>query len=343
MAENRKDVFFVMDILKFVFCIFVIGIHCEIFTENQILRYWVEKGLFRLAVPYFMLSSGFLLARKIDENLGDVKKSMVQFSKRLLEMLVIFEPLAIVFQGTLLKINQESGTRILLKTIRSVIFYPPGALWYIQAILVGAWILYSLQIKGIHSKIIGFISASLFLFALLCNSYYFVIEDTPIATIVELYLRVAASARNGIFYGLFMMWLGKQAYRFYRKARIDSVKLLIGVLFCYGLYLIEIGVLRGRKMEDDGSIFFMMIPTCFLLLLLSTNLKTSKRKTVVFRNLSTGMYLLHRQVLYVLTIICNLTSFFFTYEVQFILVTLLSMLICLVSYRKAPRLSRILK
>lgn len=71
MQAQRAN-FPVMDIMKFIFCFFIVGIHTEIFSENFQLHYWIEKGLFRLAVPYFILCSGFLLAMKIDTGGGTI-------------------------------------------------------------------------------------------------------------------------------------------------------------------------------------------------------------------------------------------------------------------------------
>lgn len=343
MGRNKQETFFVMDILKFVFCIFVIALHCGIFSTKETLYYWIEKGLFRLAVPYFMLCSGFLFAKKLEENPGDIKKCTVHFSKRLLKMLLVFEPLSIVLQGILFVLDGESGFSIACNIIQSVVFYPFGALWYIQAILVGVWILYFFHVKGVPSKAIDIISTILFLIALVCNSYYFVIENTAIAAVVNGYLRIAVSSRNGVFYGLFMVWMGMKVYRFHRKAHMDSRTLLLGVLFCYGLYLVELWLLMGKTMKGDGSLFVMLIPTSALLLLFSANFKSMNRKTVLLRNLSTGMYLLHRQVLYVLTIVGKLLAVSIPYKVQFAMVALLSMMICCVAYQKAPRIARLLK
>lgn len=64
--QLQKECFPIMDIIKFIFCFFIVGIHTELFAENVEIHYWIEKSLFRLAVPYFVLCSGFLLAMKID-------------------------------------------------------------------------------------------------------------------------------------------------------------------------------------------------------------------------------------------------------------------------------------
>lgn len=80
--------------------------------------------------------------------------------------------------------------KIFLRHIRSVVFYPKGALWYIQACLVGVWI--------IPAGII------LYIFALICNSYNFLVYDTKIGKMVDLLLLIIHSARNGLFYGFFL-------------------------------------------------------------------------------------------------------------------------------------------
>ena len=79
-------------------CVFVVAMHCDVLQKtNPDIHYWVEKGLFQLAVPFFFVTSGFLLGSKMN-NITDIKiiKSVfVKYIKRCFKLLIVFEPIAI--------------------------------------------------------------------------------------------------------------------------------------------------------------------------------------------------------------------------------------------------------
>ena len=90
---SLKRQWYVMDYFKFFFCLCIIGIHAELFKGYGELHYWIEKGIFRVGVPFFIVASGFLLGKKIFPGgvmirKEDVKMTLIAFSKRLLIMLI---------------------------------------------------------------------------------------------------------------------------------------------------------------------------------------------------------------------------------------------------------------
>ena len=345
MGLSKKVNFYMMDIIKFIFCFFIVGIHTEIFSNNIELHYWIEKGLFRLAVPYFVLCSGFLLQRKISEGGGKANlfDTIKHFSDRLMCLLIVFEPISLILIAIIYVREGGSISYITLRLIQSILFYPYGALWYIQAMIIGVWMLYYFVLRKNKIKYGGLIGGPLFLIALICNSYYFVVEDSLFGKVVDFCLEITVSARNGIFYGFFVLWIGMISYYFYEKKHITIKYAIIGFIICYLLYLNEIRLLIDKTMKDDGSIFLMSIPVAFFLLLISVNYKTTSKKTIILRNLSTGVYLLHRPLLYILTIMKMVCPITIGHEVQFFLVAGSAVLICLFIYKKNFWVAKYLK
>lgn len=56
--------------------------------------------------------------------------------------MLFFEPVSLIPVSIHLYVSNMSFTSIIGHVLASVIFYPYGALWFIQACLVGIWILY---------------------------------------------------------------------------------------------------------------------------------------------------------------------------------------------------------
>ena len=64
MKRNRT-----IDLLKFIFSICVIAIHSSLFKEiNTTLYISTTMGLFRIAVPFFFITSGYFYYRKLSSN-----------------------------------------------------------------------------------------------------------------------------------------------------------------------------------------------------------------------------------------------------------------------------------
>lgn len=335
-SSNHKEYWRVVDIVKFVMCIFIIAIHtnlCSFLPSSM--EYWIEKALFRLAVPFFFLTTGFLLENKRSKclDLEEIKKVFINYTKRLIRMLVIFEPISLAI--TIVKELHDKMPiwKIILLTIRRIIFYPTGALWYVQACIIGIWIIYLFYKMNLRRLIIP-IGAVLYIFALLSNSYYFLIDKTYFGKAVDLYLLIANSARNGLFVGFFYLYIGMIAYRIYQLHCLSKRIIVMGLIVSYFLYLFEIFLLRKSLMKDDGSLFVVLpIVVSFLLLACVQHHSNTKNTGVILmRNLSTGMYLLHSPVLNIIKYIVVLSRQFFA-PVLFVLTIIISAFICLLSYR----------
>jgi hypothetical membrane protein len=66
-------------------------------------------------------------------------------------------------------------------------------------------------------------------------------------------------------------------------------------------------------------------------------------KTVLLRNLSTGMYLLHAPLMDVYGIIAFAVVFPFSNEVKCLIIVAVAFLICMISYSKFPKIGNYLK
>ena len=337
-----KTQYYFVDIIKFLMCLCIIALHCGIHTVfDPDTQYWLEKGLFRLAVPFFFMTSGFLLGEKISKAENDtekIKECFVKYSKRLLLLLMVFEPISILINIIKYVCTGEGILMICMRAVRSIVFYPRGALWFIQACIVAVWIVYFFY-KCNSNRWIFPLSVILYSFALICNSYFFIAENSALGNCLSLFLKVTVSARNGVFVGFPYIYWGISVHRIYdhkifKLCRSTIAWLALGLF--YFLYLLELNIMKNFTLNDDGSLFIVLPFFTFLLLVLCLQFKidTENRKIILLRNLSTGMYVLHSPVR---DVIQYGTKIVFGYNINlvflFILTTLICFSLCMMSYK----------
>ena len=326
---KEKTNYELLDIFKFIFCLMIITVHVNVlstFSENT--DWYVTHLLFRLAVPFFFVTSGFLFGKKIIEKDNDIKETTKKYCIRLSIPLVFW-----LLVGLPHTIHEEYSIS-LLHTLKEIflkaIFYPYGALWYIYASIIAITILYFFYKKKryILPVVIGFI---LYIFALLCNSYYFVAEKIPILKrIVDSYMEIFVSPRNGIFIGILFISLGVLLAKYLDKLKNIKLRYSIPVsILVYIVLIFEVYFVRYRNVLDDSSLFIMTPFISFLIVYLLILLSRNKSQTKL-RNLSTGMYFIHKPILgYLLMIFSTLYDkriiFLIVIVLSFILVFLLQL------------------
>lgn len=115
-----------VDFLKFFFCLCIVVIHCDSLSEiNPDVKYFITQGLLRLAVPFFFVTSGYFLGKKIKEHPPKIDEVFKKYVKRLLVPLVVFSLINIILE-IIKMIPYMSGPVIFREIIRHVVFYPWG-------------------------------------------------------------------------------------------------------------------------------------------------------------------------------------------------------------------------
>ena len=179
-------------------------------------------------------------------------------------------------------------------------FYPWGALWYVLATIIAVIIL-SIFIKKDKIKLALIISIFLFAFCLLGNSYYFLINGTFFQKLMDIYLKIFMSSRNGLFAGFPLFTIGY--YISLKENIIDRINIKkLFILFMLFILVQIYEVSKIRFLSNEYDYFIMTIPVVSLLLAICIKLKNLEIgfDTKIFRNLSTSIYFMHRPVIYLL-------------------------------------------
>lgn len=330
-----------IDIAKFVCALLIVMLHVhigDIFNAHT--SWFLTSSTSRLAVPFFFVSSGFFLARKI------TYKSDFSYTKsyiiRLLKPLILW-----LFINTVLEIIKfiivgKSAIAILITVTRALLFYPYGALWYVYALILGVLLLYFLVKKMKFSRLqLICVSMAMYVFALLCNNYYWVSELLGISGGIDMYLFVFKTARNGFFVGLpFITWgylLASVKDSLAGKRHI----LLVACAVLVSFFFFEIGFLEVKHKVDDCALFVvfpLMIP-CIFAILLNVKIPLSYDISKLLRNLSAGIYFSHRafySILIIFSGLCGLSPV----PVEYLFcVLLLSISLCMFCYKYMPKFS----
>ena len=351
-AQNEiKPQYQWVDIPKFFFCVCIIAMHTPLALPG---RLWVKKIIFRLGVPFFFAASGFFLSKSCKSR--GVGAGIKRYCLRLFQLLWVFSIVWIIQYAVDGLFIRETGIgRTVLEILQRILFEPQGALWYIQASLIGALMLIPfLKRNQIRAAVV--LGIILYVFAEMCNNYYFMIEGTSLQPIVDSYLKICMTSNNGVLVGFLFLALGVcvERFRLYERAGLVRVLFVISM----AAYIAEIALIRPMQTETgDGAFYFSQILAAPLLLAAAIPLPpliTNERATLL-RNLSTGMYLLHIPIMwcynrfadYILPHIPVLRDasglVYFSYT-KFAAVLLLSMGICLLAYRRPQSfMSKILK
>ena len=321
----RKE-YKIIDIFKFLFAIGVVAIHCQVFNNANIVSWITLHSVLRLAVPFFFCTSGFFFYKSLEQK-KDVKKTTYSFLKRISIPFVFWTvlnfPIAVYEYYNL----GYGSLRIILSILKRLIFYPWASMWFLSSLIMAVVLVIPFYKKNKlkNAIIIGMI---MYLIASLFNTYYFLIEGTSIQSIVDFILKVISSAKNGFTEGLYFLSVGMYISSLETKNKINyNFNSYLSILF-YALLIIEILLTKNVSHADDNSmyIFYLFFVPCLVVLISKYNINKS---TIIFRNLSSGIYFSHRFILGIITIFfSSLNSI-----CVFIVTTLVVLIILLILYK----------
>jgi len=328
MSDLKKN-YSLVDIVKLFFAVGIVLIHSGVFNDNSNLFIWIiEHALFKIGVPFFFVASGFFLESKLAREV-DKKDTIRKYFKRLLIPFVVWLLLNYYFVAT--SWNCQNILSLILTTIRNLVFYPWGSMWYILALIVAIAIIIPFYKKGKLKKIV-IVGAFLYIFALLCNNYYFLLDNTPIQPHINKLLNIVVSLRNGIFEGLYFVSIGMYTSILLREKKINFKLNNIIFFVSYVLFIIEIVLIHGLNYKDDHSLFIMLytlIPSLFIFLLqFNVDIKSK-----IYRNYSTGIYFSHRFVMNSVCFIVSLINTVLTELELFIIVIIIDVILLTILYR----------
>lgn len=271
-----------IDVYRFIASLMIVAIHIyPLNSINKTIDYAFTRVLFRIAVPFFLMITGYFVLPKSLSDKNNLKKYLIKIAKIYCLSMLIYLPLNIY--------NHYFQNANILSIIKDIFlngtFYH---LWYFPALLLGIVLTYFLlKIKNNKLKITLF--CLLYCIGLFGDSYYGLVKDIPFLNGFYSFLfTIFDYTRNGLFYAPIFLGIG---YLISQKE--PAIKKNTNVLFIIVfilMLLIEGMTLYHFNIPRHTSMYISLLPLSYTLFQLVIKNKETNKK---LRNLSTWIYILH--------------------------------------------------
>ena len=236
-------------ITKFILSFFVIALHTFYLFDNPIANITILLKIFHVAVPFFFITSGYLLFVKIRLPLDQdgkkrIKKYLLHILFLYLLWFIIYIPLAIY--GAY--ISNDNLIEFIIYTTRKFLFvgesYYSWNLWYLHGLIIAVLLCVILLKLKIKPKYIVCIGVIIFIFGRILD-YSLSLDNSTFPIIIQkfinLYLWLFERVRNGFFIGFVYVAIGLLLSKMKTKLKDGIIPFIIGFISYY--FNIEIGLI----------------------------------------------------------------------------------------------------
>lgn len=299
--KKKYTNFAFIDIIKILFMLGIVALHTGFLLQFQS-GYYIHTLLFRLGVPFFFLSSGYFLAKKITDD--NQKSVIIDYVKKLLIVYLIYGVLNMIF--SYIRWNNFSLSTLLdnfwyLMTGRST-----SVMWFVGSLIISSIILMHIKKKKTLQLSI-LIFSGLFIIGLLFNTYSFVLKNGYFYFLYNFLVSNFGNNSNFIFVGYIFTAIGFYFSRYGIPKIFDSSYKRVLFLIFFSVFLVfEVCTVKNHlDVVTNYEYFFshlFLIPVIFVSLSkINLNINTK-----FIRDLSTNIYYNHYIVIYILLFINNI-------------------------------------
>ena len=303
--ENNKKINATIDIFKFIAAICVVAIHTNAFKDvNECIYNFLSHCVFTFAVPFFFISSGFFLGKKVRKTSSesDYRTVLKTYFLRLFYPYIIWGTWYFFIS---IVINVISNNTSILNAIGYQLHVwfvssPGGGLWYIQSIL---FLLIILYLDGSKTHI-PYVAAVFFILSCVPDSLLLLSEhDSFVNNVTKLYNEIFITELNFAWWGLYFLlglFFGYSGFKLGMVSVIKKYKTHLLVLF-YVIYA-SVYVVYG----DILLLHILKIIVSVLLFsftIINTELHISESKSVFIRKMSTVIYFSHFSFIYAVQVV----------------------------------------
>ncbi|WP_420571711.1 acyltransferase family protein [Kordia sp.] len=305
-----------LDILKVIAALFVIGTHCNFLIEySEVAFQTITNGIFRIAVPFFFCVNGFFLYSVF-------KNDRIHIWFKRVGILYLIWMLIYAYFWTYL---QEFN---LIKVILTFIF-GFNHLWYLAALLLGGLTLYKLRNASNKILIIG--TFILFIIGIVIQ-YVGQLHVFSEQSIVDKLINYPPLHRNFLLFALPLLSIGYVIKRtnIHTKLSKSFVKklLIISLMLLIAENLITYYFVTGEAVLNTYLSYLFLAPA--LLIAAFTFKTTSKLNSKLLSSYSIALYLIHPLILVLIYHFFTLDSIILTL-VTFLLAAIASYLLILLN------------
>lgn len=286
-----------LDWFRFVAAFMVVAIHIyPLSFLSADLDFVFTRILFRVAVPFFFMVSGYFVLSKLQSDRHDAPALLKHFLKKALLMyalcILIYLPIALLTEPSM-------GVKTLI--VEVLLDGPFYHLWYFPALILGT-IITGFLLQHLTLKRTLLIVGGLYILGCSGDSYYGLSTQIPgLKQALEGWYSISPYTRNGLFMAPLFLTLGVMLRQF--QLRFKHQQLLgITILTC-GLMVLE-GWFTYKLGWQKHNAMYLMLPVV-MVALFSWLLQRPAPPQPILRNLSATIYIIHPLVLLVLVFILS--------------------------------------
>ncbi|WP_160130674.1 acyltransferase family protein [Kordia antarctica] len=282
-----------LDILKVIASLFVIGTHCGfLFEYSELASQIVTNGIFRIAVPFFFCVNGFFLFTVFKNN------RIQTWTKRVGILYLIWMLIYSYFWVYLNDFN-------LLKIISTFLF-GFNHLWYLAALILGGLVLY--QLRNASNTLLIISAFILFLIGIVIQylGQLHVFSQQPI---LDKLINYPPLHRNFLLFALPLLSIGYVIRRtnFHTKLSKQFVKnlLIISLTLLIAENLITYYYITGEAILNTYISYVFLAPA--LLIAAFTFKITSNLNSKLVSSYSIAIYLVHPLIIFLIYNVVSLS------------------------------------
>ncbi len=286
-----------IDFFRLIAALLIIAIHTSPLSSfNETADFILTRIIARVAVPFFLMTSGFFLISEYTQN----TKKLTAFIKK---TLLIYAAAILIY----IPINIYNGyfktDYLLPNIIKDIIF--DGTLyhlWYLPASVIGAVIAWYLVKTFKYPKAFA-ASAILYTIGLFGDSYYGISDKIScLNNFYQLIFQVSDYTRNGIFYAPIFFIIG--GFIADKRQETGLLKSICGFFVSFTLMFAEALILHRFKLQRHDSMYVFLLPCMYFLFNIILYFK-GKRHTG-FKNMSLIIYIIHPMMIVIIRLFAKL-------------------------------------
>ncbi len=260
-----------LDAMKFVASLFVVGIHVHPFGDFSGKADYLFIVLARFAVPFFFVTSGFLLFKRLksEENPNRYLKSYVM---RILKMYLFWfiVDLPMTYARKLQPLGGDNAGAKILEFCKNAVFTSTfRGSWFLMATIYGVLLVWLLSKKFGNRTLLG-LGLLLYGLCILTSAYEGIFKESGAWQVYRVYRELTGGAAyNRWPAGFLFLALGKWFADNEQRLPISRKTAFFGCIISVYLMMLEMTCLKGREIVGASDCFMTLIPlTVFLFALL---------------------------------------------------------------------------
>jgi surface polysaccharide O-acyltransferase-like enzyme len=260
--QTNQQTYPALDILKFILAMSVLIIHFQPLKDFSQLAHHLSADTFaRLAVPFFFMSTGYLIKDSIRQ-WDSLKRRLVKIFKLWVIWSIVYLPFRLIGMG----FNDLPWTQDVFLLLKDILLQGVFIhLWYLPAVMFALIALHVLLKK--HSiQTILLVSFGLFMVGSLADAYTGLFREASfMKTSIDAFLDVFITARTGLFFGLFFVSIGYYIKETNLHQKFSTDHLMMGFIASLVLLFGELLWLLSVSEPFDFNMRLGIIPSAVLL------------------------------------------------------------------------------